>query len=164
MQAATRQTYLFAMIVVTLVLAIAGTALAQAGSSNLGTWKLNLAKSTFAPGTAPKSATFTNVVAGAGVKTTSDTVRADGTAVHAEYTVVYDGKENPIAGNSLNGDTVAGTRVDANTLTFVYKKNGKVTVTSTNVVSADRKTYTVTSKGTNTLGQTVNTVALYDKQ
>jgi hypothetical protein len=31
-------------------------------------------------------------------------------------------------------------------------------------VSADRKTYTVTSKGTNTLGQTVNTVALYDKQ
>jgi len=164
MQAATRQTYLFAMIVVTLVLAIAGTALAQAGSSNLGTWKLNLAKSTFAPGTAPKSATFTNVVAGAGVKTTSDTVRADGTAVHAEYTVVYDGKENPIAGNSLNGDTVAGTRVDANTLTFVYKKYGKVTVTSTNVVSADRKTYTVTSKGTNTLGQTVNTVALYDKQ
>jgi hypothetical protein len=98
------------------------------------------------------------------VKTTSDTVRADGTAVHSEYTVVYDGKENPIAGNSLNGDTVAGTRVDANTLTFVYKKNGKVTVTSTNVVSADRKTYTVTSKGTNTLGQTVNTVALYDKQ
>ena len=164
MQVTTRQTYLFAMVVVTLVLAIAGTALAQAGSSNLGTWKLNLAKSTFAPGTAPKSAIFTNVVAGAGIKSTSDSVRADGTAVHSENTEVYDGKDYPISGNSLNGDTVAGTRVDANTLTFVYKKNGKVTVTSTNVVSADRKTYTITSKGTNTLGQTVNTVALYDKQ
>jgi len=164
MQAATRQTYLFAMVVVTVVLAIAGTALAQPGSSNLGTWKLNLAKSTFAPGTAPKSSTFTNVVAGAGIKSTTDSVRADGTAVHSEYTVVYDGKENPIAGNSLNGDTAAGTRVDANTVTFVYKKNGKVTVTSTNVVSADRKTYTITSKGTNTLGQTVNTVAFYEKQ
>jgi hypothetical protein len=164
MHARRRQTYLVAVVAVTLVVALAGAALAQAGSSNLGTWKLNLAKSTFAPGTAPKSATFTNVAAGAGVKTTTDTVRADGTAVHSEYTVVYDGKDNPISGNSLNGDTAAGTRVDANTVTFVYKKNGKVTVTSTNVASADRKTYTSTSKGTNTLGQTVNTVAVYDKQ
>jgi hypothetical protein len=164
MQATTRQTYFFAMVVVTVVLAIAGTALAQAGSSNLGTWKLNLAKSTFAPGTAPKSSTFTNVVAGAGIKNASDSVRADGTAVHSEYTMVYDGKDNPIAGNSLNGDTVAGTRVDASTITFVYKNNGKVTVTTTNVASADRKTYTITSKGTNTLGQTVNSVAVYDKQ
>jgi hypothetical protein len=164
MHARRRQTYLVAVVAVTLVVALAGAALAQAGSSNLGTWKLNLAKSTFAPGTAPKSSTFTNVAAGAGVKTTTDTVRADGTAVHSEYTVVYDGKDNPISGNSLNGDTAAGTRVDANTVTFVYKKNGKVTVTSTNVASADRKTYTSTSKGTNTLGQTVNTVAVYDKQ
>ena len=164
MQAATRQTYRFAMVVVTLVLAIAGTALAQAGSSNLGTWKLNLAKSTFLPGTAPKSATFTNVVAGEGIKTTSDTVRADGTAVHSVYTMVYDGKDNPQTGNSTNGDTVAATRVDANTVTFVYKKNGKVTVTTTNVASADGKTYTITSKGTNTLGQTINNVAVYDKQ
>lgn len=152
------------MIVGIVVLAIAGTALAQAGSSNLGTWKLNLAKSTYLPGTAPRSSTFTNVLAGEGIKTTSDTVRADGTAVHSEYTVVYDGRENPIAGNSLNGDTAAGTRVDANTLTFVYKKNGETTVTSTHVVSADRKTYTLTSKGTNTLGQTVNTVAVFEKQ
>jgi len=164
MQARRRQTYLVAVVAVTLVVALAGAALAQAGSSNLGTWKLNHAKSTFAPGTAPKSATFTNVAAGAGVKTTTDTVRADGTAVHSEYTVVYDGKDNPISGNSLNGDTAAGTRVDANTVTFIYKKNGKVTVTSTNVASADRKTYTSTSKGTNTLGQAVNTVAVYDKQ
>ena len=49
-------------------------------------------------------------------------------------------------------------------MTFVYKKDGKVTITSTNVVSSDRKTYTITSKGTNTLGQTINTVAVYDKQ
>jgi len=164
MQATRRQTYFLAMVVVTVVLAIAGTALAQAGSSNLGTWKLNLAKSTFLPGTAPKSSTFTNVVAGEGIKTTSDIVRADGTAIHSEYTEIYNGKDIPITGASLNGDTVAGTRVDASTLTFVYKKNGKVTITSTNVASADRKTYTITSKGTNTLGQTVNSVAVYDKQ
>ena len=164
MQARVRQACLFAVVALGLVVALAGTALAQPGSTNLGTWKLNLAKSTFAPGTAPKSAIFTNVVAGAGIKTTSDTVRADGTAVHSENTEVYDGKDYPISGNSLNGDTVAGTRVDAHTLKFVYKKGGKVTVTSTNVASSDGKTYTVTAKGTNTLGQTVNTVAVYDKQ
>ncbi len=164
MQARIRQTSVFAMVALGLVVVFAGTTLAQPGSSNLGTWKLNLAKSTYAPGTAPRSATFTNVVAGAGIKSTSDSVRADGTAVHSENTEVYDGKDYPISGNSLNGDTVAGTRVDANTLKFVYKKNGKITVTSTNVASSDGKTYTVTAKGTNTLGQTVNTVAVYDKQ
>jgi hypothetical protein len=160
----TRHTCLLTVVALGLVVVLAGTTLAQPGSSNLGTWKLNLAKSTFSPGTAPKSATFTNVVAGAGVKSTTDTVRADGTAIHSENTEVYDGKDNPISGSSLNGDTVAGTRVDANTLKFVYKKDGKVTVTSTNVASSDGKTYTITAKGTNTLGQTVNTVAVYDKQ
>jgi hypothetical protein len=90
--------------------------------------------------------------------------RGDGLRFTLEYTEIYNGKDIPITGTSLNGDMVAGTRVDASTLTFVYKKNGKVTVTSTNVASADRKTYTITSKGTNTLGQTVNSVAVYDKQ
>jgi hypothetical protein len=164
MQARTRQTCLFAVVALGLVVVLAGTALAQPGSSNLGTWKLNLAKSTFAPGTAPKSATFTNVAAGAGVKTTSDSVAADGTAIHSEYTVIYDGKDNPITGNSRNGDVAAGTRIDANTVRFIYKKDGKVTITQTGVVSSDRKTYTITAKGTNTLGQTVNTVAVYEKQ
>lgn len=164
MQARTRQSCLLAAVAVGLVVVFASTTMAQAGSSNLGTWKLNLAKSTFAPGTAPKSAIFTNVVAGAGIKSTSDTVRADGTAAHSENIEVYDGKDYPISGNSLNGDTVTGTRVDAYTLKFVYKKNGKVTITSTNVASRDGKSYTVTAKGTNALGQAVNTVAIYDKQ
>jgi hypothetical protein len=164
MQARTRQTCLFAVVALGLVVVLAGTALAQSGSSNLGTWKLNLAKSTYAAGTAPKSATFTNVVAGAGIKSTSDSVAADGTARHSEYTMVYDGKDHPLTGNSSNGDVVAGTRIDANTLTFIYKRGGKVSVTTTNVASSDRKTYTITSKSTNAQGQAVVNVAVYDKQ
>jgi hypothetical protein len=160
-----RQMCLFAVVAVTSVVVLAGTALAQSSSpTNIGTWKLNLAKSTYSAGTAPKSATFTNVVAGAGVKTTADSVAADGTAIHYEYTVIYDGKENPITGNNRNGDVAAGTRIDANTVRFIYKKGGKVTITQTGVVSNDGKTYTITAKGTNTQGQTINTVAIYDKQ
>jgi hypothetical protein len=164
MQSRTGQVYLLAVFALGLVVVLAGTTLAQTGGTNLGTWKLNLAKSTFAPGTAPKSATFTNAAAGAGVKTASDSVAVDGTARHAEYTVVYDGKDNPITGSSLNGDVAAGTRIDANTVKFIYKKDGKVTITQTGVVSSDGKTYTITAKGTNTLGQTINTVAVYDRQ
>jgi hypothetical protein len=78
--------------------------------------------------------------------------------------MVYDGNDHPLTGNSSNGDVVAGTRVDANTLTFVYKKGGKVNVTTTNVASTDGKTYTITSKSTNAQGQTVVNVAVYDKQ
>jgi hypothetical protein len=164
MQTRIRQMRLLAIVALACAVVFAGTALAQPGSSNLGTWKLNLTKSTFGPGTAPKSATFTNVVAGAGIKSTSDSVAADGTARHSEYTMVYDGKDNPLTGNSLNGDVVAGTRIDANTLTFIYKKDGKVTVTTTNVASGDGKTYTITAKGTNAQGQPVNSVAVYDRQ
>ena len=165
MQARIRQTCLFTAVALGLVVVLAGATLAQSSTpTNIGTWKLNLAKSTFAAGTAPKSATFTNVVAGAGIKSTSDSVAADGTARHSEYTVIYDGKDNPITGNGRNGDVAAGTRIDANTVKFIYKKGGKVTITQTGVVSGDRKTYTITAKGTNTLGQTINTVAVYDKQ
>ena len=165
MQARLRQTCLFAAIIVTSVVVLAGTALARSGSpTNIGTWKLNLEKSTYSPGTAPKSGTFTNDVAGKGVKTTTDSVAADGTVIHATYTVIYDGKDTPMTGNSRNGDIVAGTRIDANTVRFIYKKDGQVTITQTSVVSSDGKTTTITAKGTNTLGQTVNTVAVYDKQ
>ena len=165
MQAKLRQTCLFTAVALGLVVGLAGTTLAQAGTpTNIGTWKLNLAKSTYSPGTAPTSATFTNVVAGAGVKTTTDSVAFDGTAIHSEYTVLYDGKDNPMTGNSRNGDLAAGTRLDANTVEFIYKNGGKVTITQTGVVSSDGKTYTITARGTNTLGQTINTVAVYDRQ
>jgi hypothetical protein len=164
MQAGIRQACLFTAVALALVVVLGGTALAQPGSSNIGTWKLNLAKSTFAPGTAPTSGKFTNSAAGAGIKTVSDSVATDGTAIHSEYTVTYDGKDYPVTGNGRSGDMAAGTRVDANTVKFIYKKAGKVTITQVGVVSADRKTYTITATGTNTLGQTINTKAVYDKQ
>jgi hypothetical protein len=164
MHAETRHTCLLAVVVLGLVVVLAGTALAQSSSAtNIGTWKLNLAKSTYAPGTAPKSVTFTNEVAGAGVKTTIDSVSADGTVIHSTYTVIYDGKDYPVTGNP-NRDVAAGTRIDANTVKFIYKKGGKVTVTMTNVVSGDGKTYTSTATGTDALGKAFDYVAVYDRQ
>lgn len=165
MQARVRQMYFFAVVAVTLVVVLAGTALAQPGNpTNIGTWKFNLAKSKISAGTAPKSATFTIKAAGAGVKVTVDSVDADGTVRHWEFSGTYDGTDSPITGNSPYGDAVALTRVDANTVRAIYKKGGTVTVTQTSVVSSDGKTATHTGTGTNALGQTVNSVAVYDKQ
>ena len=44
---------------------------------------------------------------------------------------------------------------------IVYKKDGKVTQTATNVISADGKTVTVTFHRTNAQGQPATTVAVY---
>jgi len=164
MQARVRQTCLFAVVALGLVVVLAGTALAQPSDPSIGTWKVNIARSKYIAGTLPKSATVKTEAAGAGVKVTVDPVGADGTVSHWAYTANNDGKDNPITGNCGYGDMVARTRVDANTYRLVYKKDGKVTTTQTTVVSSDGKTRTTTSTGTSAKGNAVNSVVVYDKQ
>jgi hypothetical protein len=146
------------------VLLAVGTALAQSSNSEVGTWKLNVAKSKFSPGTDVKSGTIKVEAAGTGVKFVVDTAGADGTMRHYEYTANYDGKDVPIVGNSPYGDMVARTRINPTTTKAVNKKGGKVTTTQTTVVSSDGKTRTVTTKGTNVLGQATDNVTVWDKQ
>jgi hypothetical protein len=164
MQARVRQTCHFVVVALGLVVVLAGTILAQPSDSSVGTWKINPAKSTYAAGTAPKSVTTKHEVAGAGVNSTVDSVDADGTVRHWTYASNYDGKDNSITGNCPYGDSIARTRVDANTTRAVYKNGGTVTATQTSVVSSDGKSRTVTTTGTNAKGQAVNSVVVYDKQ
>jgi hypothetical protein len=147
-----------------LVVLFAGTTFAQSSNSLVGTWKLNVAKSTFAPGTAPKSSTFTIEEAGPGIKATVDSAAADGTVAHWGFTANFDGKDNPITGNSPYGDSVASTRIDANTTQNIYKKGGTVTVTQKHVVSSDGKTDTITNTGRDAKGTIVSSERVYDKQ
>ena len=91
---------------------VGGTALAQAPNPLVGTWKLNAAKS---KGTTFKSGTTKVEAAGSGVKFTVELIGADGTATRWSFTANYDGKDNPVTGNSPYGDSVALTRVDART-------------------------------------------------
>lgn len=148
---------------VALSLVLAVPAFAQA-DSQVGTWKLNLAKSKYSPGPAPKSATTIITAAGQGTKVVVDQAQADGSVRHWEFTANYDGKDSKVTGNNPDADTVARTRIDAHTVQTVSKKNGKVTTTQASTVSADGKTRTVTTKGVNAAGQQVSNVAVYDKQ
>jgi hypothetical protein len=163
-QARIRQMSFVAVVAVGLVVLFGGTALAQSSNSEVGSWKLNVAKSKFSPGTAVKSGTIKVEAAGAGVKFTVDTAGADGTARHYEYTANYDGKDVPVVGNSPYGDMTSRTRINATTTKAVNKKGGKVTTTQTTVVSSDGKTRTVTTKGTNVMGQATDNVTVWDKQ
>ena len=138
--------------------------IAQADNPQIGFWKMNMQKSKFSTGTGFKSATSRIESFGGGVKHTVDSVYIDGTTRQYSYATRYDGKDMPVLGNSPYGDTTAITHVDANTTRTVYKNKGQVTVIQMSVVSPDRKTRTVTTKGTNPAGQTVDNLSVYDKQ
>jgi hypothetical protein len=131
--------------------------------SFVGTWRLNVAKSTYSPGPAPKSITTIYEAAGKGYKVAVTNESATGKTQYG-YTTNLDGKESPVTGTNPNADTLTAKRIDARTLEVVSRKGGKVTVTQRNVLSADGKTRTVTTTGTDAQGQKVNNVAVFEKQ
>jgi hypothetical protein len=146
------------------ILAAAGALVAaQATNPRIGTWQLNVAKSKYSPGPAPKSQTLTIEAAGEGEKVTSEMVSASGQKTTVAYSAAYDGKPQPIKGSEI-ADTVALKRIDANTTERTDSKNGKAVQTFTRVVSKDGKTMTVTVKGTNAQGQPVHNVAVFEKR
>jgi len=146
-------------LVVTLVAAAYGVQ-AQADPT-VGTWKLNLAKTKYNAGQAPKSSTLVIEAAGQGVKLTSNTVLADGSTRKISYTATYDGKDAAVTGTP-DYDTLS-LKKTTNGMDGSRKKAGKVVQTFTRVVSADGKTMTVTSTGTGSTGK-VDNVQVYDKQ
>ena len=146
---------------IALVLALA--TVAMAADPHVGTWKLNLAKSKYNPGPPPKSQTLKIQAQENGLKYVSDSVDAEGKATHNEFAAKYDGKDYAYLG-SPDVDTLAYTKVDANTLDFVTKKGGKEVEKGRAVVSVDGKTRTVTSKGKNAKGQDTSRTSVYVKQ
>jgi hypothetical protein len=146
--------------------AVVGSSLVYAQSSPLvGTWKLNVTKSEFDPGPAPKSLTRTVEAQGDGVKYMFDGVAADGKPVAYSFSVKFDGKDNPIMGSMPSGaDTISAKRIDANNFEATLKKGSKVIGTSKVTVSKDGMVTTVESKGTNAAGVKTHDVQVYDKQ
>ena len=150
------------VVCVGLLAVLTGAAFA-ATDPQVGTWKLNVAKSKFTPGPVPTTATTMIEAVGEGTKVVDDHTMADGAPKHWEFTANYDGKDTPVTGNP-DVDMVTRTLVNPNTVETITKKDGKVIATQRSVVSKDGKTRTVTTKGLNAKGETMNNVAVYDKQ
>lgn len=129
----------------------------------IGTWKLNLAKSTFAPGLAPRSSTLTYQGAGATLTATTEAVDSAGKTTKVVFMRIYDGQPHATTG-SPDYDASAYTRVDANTYIISRTKAGKLVEVDTQVISQDGRTNTVTARGVNAAGQPANFVQVFEKQ
>jgi hypothetical protein len=145
------------------ILAWGGAAGAQTTDPIVGTWVLDTAKSTYKPGPAPKSATVVVEPAGKGIKVSVDGVGADGTPAKWSFTTMRDGKDVPVTGNPAY-DTAATTMTSPTAGTTVYKKAGKTVTTSKLSISADGKTMTLNSSGTDPKGQAVNNAIVMTKK
>ena len=135
---------------------------AQSGIPN-GNWKLNVAKSKATPGPLFKSVNLVIHPVGPATMTMIESVGADGVALNWMYTGGYDGKDVPITGNPAY-DTASRKSVNATTTETTFKKNGKVVLVNTNVLSADGKVLTVTSKGVDGKGQPLTSVLVFEQQ
>jgi hypothetical protein len=125
----------------------------------IGTWKLNIAKSTFHFSQAPKSNVHNYQPFGTdGVKATADVVDADGKKIHFTYSLKFDGKFYPVIGDPAR-DMTSLKRSDVYTGEGANINEGKVINTSRHVLSKDGKTLTVTLKGVKG-----NDIRIYEKQ
>src|SRR5215469_8234981 len=149
-------------IVFTLAMCLVGAAICFAQDANLGTWKLNEAKSKLAKG-APKNTTVVYEAVGENTKVTIDGIGSDGKPTHNEWTGKYDGKDYPVVGDP-NSDARSLTKIDDQTLGFNVKKSGKTIISGRIVVAADGRSRTVTSSGTDSKGNKVSSTAVYEKQ
>jgi len=141
---------------------VGNAAVAQGPAPGLGSWTLDVAKSKYSPGPTPKSGTVTFTAVGQSVKAVVDLLAPDGSKIHWEYTAALDGKPAPVTGNP-DGDMVVAKRTNSTTIETSYTLMGKPTTVNSRVVSADGKSMTVTSTGTNAQGQKVNNQQVFTK-
>jgi len=129
----------------------------------IGRWEINVAKSTFRPGSPPKSWTRVYEASGENVKYTDSLVDADGKTDVSGWTGSYDGKDSPVL-DSPDVDAQAIKASDPFRSTFTLKKAGKVVGTGTRVISQDGKVMTIRLKLTSAKGQTFNNVRVFEKR
>ena len=129
----------------------------------IGTWKLNLARSTYTTGPAPRSATLTFQNTNGVLTDTAEAVLPNGSSGKLVLQHIYDGQPHPTTG-SADIDASAYTKVDANTIIYTRMKGGKVTGVGTEELSADGKTLTINATAINAAGQKLSSVTVYEKQ
>lgn len=143
-------------------LALSAAHAAEADDPVLGTWTLNVTKSTFTPGPGWRSQTRVYARDPAGVTVTWAGVGAAGEAMQVSYTYAYDGKDYPMKG-SASYDTLNAVRLDPLTVRSEEKRDGKTVGIAMRQVSPDGKTLTIIDKGVNRKGETFSQVLVFDR-
>jgi hypothetical protein len=128
----------------------------------LGTWKLNVAKSKYLPGPAPKSQVRIYEQVPDGIKATVRTVTREDQTIVEEYPSNYDGREHTVTG-APDKDGIIMTKMDFFTAESKIIHGGNVIGFARRTVSGDGKTMTITFQGT-VNGEMVNNVGFYERQ
>jgi len=154
----------FALVSVLALACVVGRPVSSQSSQSdprIGTWKLNTAKS---QGSTRKSETRTYTQSGDSVTLHAEIVNGDGSTQVYGLTGKSDGKDYSWTGQQPAGADTSSSKRVGNTFTSSNKKAGKLLFTSTTTFSADRSVMTITTKGVDANGQSINSVRVYDKQ
>jgi hypothetical protein len=140
---------------------IAVPAFGQGVDPLIGTWKLNVEKSTFTGIAPPKTMTATWAGEGHTLAVTAEGLDGEGQPFKVILRHMYDGQPHPMTG-SPNCDSNAFYRI-GNSINGVRFKNGKVVeIAQSQLVPG--KTYTVIEEGISANGQPYRVVRVYERQ
>jgi hypothetical protein len=149
-------------ILATTAFCLAAAGVGFAADPNVGSWKLNEAKSKI-PAGAAKNLTVVYTAADDGYKCVVDGVDGAGQPTHNEWTGKFDGKDYPVTGDP-SADARSLKLVSPGHYALANKKDGKTVLSGTVEFSADSKTRTLTTHMTDAAGKKLTSVAVYDRQ
>jgi len=129
----------------------------------IGTWKLNLEKSTLDRDVRFKRATTRIEPWQDGIKVTYDLVGVRGGVTHMEWTGRFDGRDYAVQGVDYVL-TNAYTRESDRSYQIVTKIDGVAVSIAKVVVSPDGRTLTTVTTGTNAQGNSTTTTSIYERQ
>ena len=156
---------LHARAIVGFVATVGAIAIAFAADSDpvVGTWQLNVAKSTFTAGSAPKSQTRTYTQSGSSITLVMKTVGADGKESTLKTTYQLDGKNYPVTG-APDYDSLSAKQLNPHTASFTRKKAGKAVGRTSRTVSHDGKQMTSKLSMTSAKGEQSESVLVFDRK
>jgi hypothetical protein len=128
-----------------------------------GTWRVNLAKSTYSGAPAYKRATYVIEPADDGLKVVYEMVLPRGGVTHVEWTGRLDGKDYPVQGID-EFLTYAYTPRQDGSYEIVAKIDGRVAASSDVRFSADGRTMITSTVAGGPQGQKITTSTVYEKQ
>jgi hypothetical protein len=150
------------MLALAATLGMTAAVLGFAEDPNVGSWKLNEAKSKIASNVA-RNVTVNYTAVGDSYKCVVDGVDAAGKPSHNEWTGKFDGKDYPVTGDPLS-DTRSVKLVKPGHYVIGNKKAGKATLDGTVDFSSDQKTRTLITRGTDAAGKKTTATAVYERQ
>src|SRR5690242_17523445 len=136
----------------------------QQQSMNLwvGTWKRNVARSSYSPGPPPKTEQIVNMALMNGLlQLTENGFNADGQPTRLVYVVNFDGSEHTV--DPAQALTRTYRWIDERKFEAVNQVRGEDTTMVEFVLATDGRTYTVTTAGITAQGQLVHNVVVYEK-